>query len=159
LPSSALHLRPEIVLVNPSNSTSTNNGNITVASNWNFGAGVADANGNISLFYRTTDGREPGTLTLRAVNNVQINATITDGFFLPYKNSALPDILDPSTTTTTAVPSATDYYNEELVALGVPNAFGNSYIGASGMFDENGIKYVLSDTVTVARISDMFLGG
>jgi Filamentous haemagglutinin family outer membrane protein len=79
LPSSALHLRPEIDLVNPS--TSINSGNITVASNWNFGAGSIDANGNVNLLYRTTNGSEPGTLTLRAINDIKINASISDGFW------------------------------------------------------------------------------
>ncbi|MBY6242346.1 filamentous haemagglutinin family protein [Methylosinus sp. Sm6] len=82
LPSSALHLRPEIDLVNPS--TNVNSGNIVVASNWNFGAGSIDANGNVNLLYRTTSGGEPGTLMLRAANNVKINATISDGFFTRY---------------------------------------------------------------------------
>ncbi|WP_448044311.1 filamentous haemagglutinin family protein [Bradyrhizobium liaoningense] len=85
LQSSVLHLRPEIDLVNPS--TAINNGNINVASNWNFGAGSIDSSGNINLLYRTADGREPGTLTLRAINNVQIDATITDGFFANYQPS------------------------------------------------------------------------
>ena len=75
---SALHLRPEIDLVNPS--TSINSGNIIVASNWNFGAGSIDANGNINLFYRTTNGGEPGTLTLRAVNDVSL--TVEQGAVL-----------------------------------------------------------------------------
>ncbi|MCK9917114.1 filamentous hemagglutinin family protein [Microbacteriaceae bacterium K1510] len=82
LPASNLDLRPEIDLVNPS--TSINSGNIIVASNWNFGAGSVDASGNINLLYRTSNGSEPGTLTLRAVNNVNINATISDGFFTTY---------------------------------------------------------------------------
>ncbi|QPF87794.1 filamentous hemagglutinin family protein [Bradyrhizobium genosp. L] len=85
LPSSMLHLRPEIDLVNPS--TTINNGNITVASNWNFGSG-ATVGGTTTLYYRTTDGGEPGTLLLRALNNVQINATISDGFYLPNNQQA-----------------------------------------------------------------------
>ena len=80
MPSSALHLRPEIDLVNPFDHR-INSGNITVASNWNFGAGSVDANGNINLLYRTSNGGEPGTLALRAANNVKINASISDGFF------------------------------------------------------------------------------
>ncbi|MBV8744365.1 MAG: filamentous hemagglutinin family protein, partial [Xanthobacteraceae bacterium] len=86
MPPSALHLRPEIDLVNPS--TSINNGNITVASNWNFGAGSIDGTGQINLAYRTSNTREPGTLALRAVNDVKINATISDGFFTPYSAPA-----------------------------------------------------------------------
>jgi hypothetical protein len=79
LPSSLQHNRPEIDLINPD--TRVNNGNITVASNWNFGAGTVSG-GGISLTYRTQAG-EPGVLMLRAVNSVQINATISDGFFFP----------------------------------------------------------------------------
>ncbi|HEX3503123.1 MAG TPA: filamentous hemagglutinin N-terminal domain-containing protein, partial [Xanthobacteraceae bacterium] len=86
LPSSALHLRPEIDLVNPS--TGINNGNITVASNWNFGAGSFDGTGQLNLAYRTSNGGEPGTLVLRAVNDVKIDATISDGFFVPYSPPA-----------------------------------------------------------------------
>ncbi len=83
----AAHLRPEIDLINPTPSTgpnSINGGSITVASNWNFGAGSIDSSGAINLAYRTANGGEPGTLVLRAANNININATITDGFFVPY---------------------------------------------------------------------------
>jgi filamentous hemagglutinin family protein len=82
LPSSSLHLRPAIDLVNPS--TAINSGNITVASNWNLGAGTEDGSGNVTLEYRTTNGGEPGVLTLQAANNVAIDATITDGFYTTY---------------------------------------------------------------------------
>jgi hypothetical protein len=77
-----LHLRPEIDLYNPS--ADVNGGNITVASNWNFGAGSIDASGRINLAYRTANGGEPGTLVLRAANNINVNATISDGFFVRY---------------------------------------------------------------------------
>ncbi|MBY6239909.1 filamentous haemagglutinin family protein [Methylosinus sp. Sm6] len=79
---SALHLRPEIDLYNPS--ASVNGGNITVASNWNFGAGSIDKSGAFNLLYRTTNGGEPGTLVLRAANNIDVKATITDGFYVRY---------------------------------------------------------------------------
>ncbi|MEW6435560.1 MAG: filamentous hemagglutinin family protein [Pseudomonadota bacterium] len=86
---STLHLRPEIDLINPtpaSGSKSVNGGNITVASNWNLGAGSFNASGNFVPVFRTTvgaDAGEPGVLTLAAANNVQINATISDGFYEP----------------------------------------------------------------------------
>lgn len=75
-----VHLRPEIDLVN--SSSSVNGGNITVASNWNLGAGTVTG-GTAALFYRTTanGANEAGTLALRAVNNIQLKATISDGFF------------------------------------------------------------------------------
>lgn len=52
-----MHARPEIDLINPS--LNINNGNITVASNWNLGAGSVDASGHVSLVYRTATGGEP----------------------------------------------------------------------------------------------------
>ncbi|BAM92508.1 filamentous hemagglutinin outer membrane protein [Bradyrhizobium oligotrophicum S58] len=112
-----LHVRPEIVLSNPS--SSINAGNVTVASNWNLGgvkgltnataftavngASVAPntvitdvagkllanytnytgqlvATANTPLAYRTAAG-EPGVLTVRAVNDVAVKATISDGFY------------------------------------------------------------------------------
>ncbi|HEY0330272.1 MAG TPA: filamentous hemagglutinin family protein [Rhodopseudomonas sp.] len=76
-----VHLRPEIDLVNAS--SSVNGGNITVASNWNLGAGTVTGASTANLVYRTTanGAYEAGTLALRAVNNIQLNATISDGFF------------------------------------------------------------------------------
>ncbi|MGY3696655.1 filamentous hemagglutinin family protein [Bradyrhizobium sp. USDA 3240] len=77
-----MHVRPEIDLINPS--LDINKGNITVASNWNLGAGGVDASGHVSLVYRTATGGEPGSLVLQARNNVNINAAVTDGFFVNY---------------------------------------------------------------------------
>ncbi|HJT44108.1 MAG TPA: filamentous hemagglutinin family protein [Rhizomicrobium sp.] len=124
--SQTLHLQPGIELVN--DDLTVNNGDITVARNWNLGSGVAgflvsgqafaplglpvvpagtvmtDANGKLlpayagyrgtlifvpgvsqihSLFYRVGGSLlgEPGALTLRAARDVNINASITDGFF------------------------------------------------------------------------------
>lgn len=116
---STLHLRPGVTLVNPS--SSVNSGDITVASNWNLGAGVETAAGP-TLFYRTTntvDPGEPGTLDLRAANNVQVNATLSDGFFQPYQNVALPTVTPP---TQPYIPNTalSDYANE-LVALNTYN--------------------------------------
>ncbi|WP_316183812.1 MULTISPECIES: filamentous haemagglutinin family protein [unclassified Bradyrhizobium] len=112
-----LHVRPELVLSNPS--SSINAGNVTVASNWNLGGvkgltnataftavngtsvaantvitdvagkllanytnytGQLVATANTPLAYRTAAG-EPGVLTVRAVNDVAVKATISDGFY------------------------------------------------------------------------------
>jgi filamentous hemagglutinin family protein len=155
LPSSMLHLRPEIGLVNPS--ASINNGNITVASNWNFGAGTMDRSGNINLLYRTTNGAEPGTLTLRAANNIKINATVSDGFFFTYKDTALPDILDASSTTTEHVPTATESYNNEIVALsdGSTSPLGLNYFG---LLNGDDYYYYTQDYRYLSK-SDMFGNG
>ena len=120
-----LHLQPGIELVN--NNPGINNGDITVAGNWNLGAGTAgflvntakftaggktvaagtvvtDKNGKLlpqfagysgalafvqgvsqitNLFYRVggSPTGEAGTLTLRAARDVNVNASISDGFF------------------------------------------------------------------------------
>jgi filamentous hemagglutinin family protein len=121
MPPSAQHVRPEIDLVNPS--TDINGGNITVASNWNFGAGSVDNNGNVTLVFRTTNGSEPGTLTLRAVNNIRINASVSDGFW--------GNLSEPTQVTTTEQlpPTADSFYQLELLSLSK-----NPY----GSFDSNG---------------------
>ncbi|NJL07245.1 MAG: filamentous hemagglutinin family protein [Methylacidiphilales bacterium] len=93
-----VHLAPGIELVN--NNSSINNGDITVASSWNLAAGTAYnlQSGKYVHTYETTDttkqsyvkfdyryvsslGIDPGALTLRAVGNININASISDGFF------------------------------------------------------------------------------
>lgn len=102
-----VHLRPGVDLVNPS--TAINGGNITIASNWNLAAGTAlnlqtgqrSSGATFKYFDPTTSyvdfayrylanygtkssphyAAEAGALTLRAVNNINVNASISDGFF------------------------------------------------------------------------------
>lgn len=100
---SVVHLRPGVELVNPD--PTINGGNITVASNWNLAAGTVgklttDTRGlqyydpstsYVDFVYRylanygSVDtpkyGVEAGALTLRAFNNINVNASISDGFF------------------------------------------------------------------------------
>lgn len=99
LGTSVVHLRPGVDLVNPL-------GDITIASNWNLAAGTAIGSDGKAL---TSGGRfdpstsyvdfnyrylanygtsaspsyaaEAGALTLRAYNNINVNASISDGFF------------------------------------------------------------------------------
>jgi filamentous hemagglutinin family protein len=67
-----LRTRLGIELRNPS-------GDITVASNWNLGAAELDGNGNVVRFlYR--HGNDAPVLTLRAAGNLNIEASISDGF-------------------------------------------------------------------------------
>ncbi|MDD4867408.1 MAG: hypothetical protein PHQ28_09930, partial [Mycobacterium sp.] len=116
-PGSTLHLQPGITLVNPS--SSINGGDITVASNWNLGAGTESSTGAPTLYYRTTnaiDPGEPGALDLRAANNVKVDATISDGFFQQYQNVTLPTVTPP---TAPYIPNSTvSEYVNELLALG-----------------------------------------
>src|SRR5262249_33269881 len=62
-----------------------NNGDITVVSNWNLGAGHYDTSGKTidKLYYRVggSPAGEPGTLTIRAARDLNIDADISDGFF------------------------------------------------------------------------------
>lgn len=51
-------------------------GNLTVASDWN-------------LYSASRPGNEPGSLTLRAANNLNINGSINDGFVTAAANAAL----------------------------------------------------------------------
>ncbi len=72
--------RPEIDLVNPSPANGVNGGTISVLTNWNLGAGAPDANGNLILAYRYQNVIAP-VIALRAAGDVDIKASITDGFF------------------------------------------------------------------------------
>src|SRR5262249_21198158 len=84
------HLQPGVDLVNPS--SNINGGNITVANSWNLAAGTAGnlqrgafdfSKSYVSFDYRlaSTFGIDPGVLTLRAFNGINVNASISDGFF------------------------------------------------------------------------------
>ncbi|MDR3659527.1 MAG: filamentous hemagglutinin family protein [Mycobacterium sp.] len=146
LPASALHLRPELDLVNPS--TSINSGNITLASNWNLGAGTQDSSGNVTLYYRTSNGGEAGVLALRAVNNVVINASLSDGFF---GSSDVVTKTNSVTTTSYVTPTAEDYYQQELGVLSNVCYSGVCY---ASMYDTSGnLQFYLSDGSSVTSSS------
>ena len=72
-----LQLRPGIELVNPAGGT--RGGAIAVLTNWNLGAGTTQPDGSIALAYRY-QGVAP-ILTVRAAGNLDIQASITDGFY------------------------------------------------------------------------------
>lgn len=101
---SIVRLQPGVDLVNPD--TNINGGNITVASNWNLASGTARNSSGVSLRdgdvfdlnstavqfnYRLVSNYgtaaapnlvvNPGALTMRATNNINVNASISDGFF------------------------------------------------------------------------------
>lgn len=83
-----VHVQPGIDLVN-------SKGDITVSSNWNLAAGVVDrgkpsptifnpASDYIDFTYRLATpwgGLDAGVLSLRAAGNINVNASISDGFF------------------------------------------------------------------------------
>jgi filamentous hemagglutinin family protein len=72
-----INVRPGIELRNPVDGA--NNGDIKVLTNWNLGAGVTGTDGNPQLVYRY-NGEAP-ILTVRAAGNLDLNASITDGFY------------------------------------------------------------------------------
>ena len=70
---SNLVVRPGIDLVSP-------NGDISVLTNWNLAAGTRNADGTLSLQYRYRNSIAP-VLSLRAAGDLNIEASISDGFF------------------------------------------------------------------------------
>ncbi|WP_284319242.1 filamentous haemagglutinin family protein [Dyella acidisoli] len=80
-----LVISPGIELVNPD--ANINGGDISVLTNWNLGAGVTAADGTIQLAYRyganpsvSASGIAP-TLSVLALHNVNVDASVTDGFY------------------------------------------------------------------------------
>ncbi|MDQ0008521.1 filamentous hemagglutinin family protein [Luteibacter jiangsuensis] len=72
-----LHVRPGIEL--RAGDDNGNAGTIDVLTPWNLGAGKRDANGDLDLVYRY-QGQAP-VLSLRAAGDVNVYASVTDGFF------------------------------------------------------------------------------
>ncbi|WP_244109339.1 filamentous haemagglutinin family protein [Burkholderia anthina] len=108
---------PGIELDNPTPATganSINNGDISVLTNWNLGAGTSQTN----LAYRF-NGQAP-VVTFRAENNVKVDASLTDGFF---------QIANPlGGGGSIPVPSFSKYGDFEA-AFSQYNAAGGSYSG------------------------------
>ena len=93
-----LQIRPGADLINPD--ASINGGDISVLTNWNLGAGVTAPDGTIQLAYRygidpaiSASGTAP-LLNVRALRNVNVEASITDGF---YQQNAGATLLTPVT--------------------------------------------------------------
>lgn len=156
-----LHLQPEIDLVNPSRTV--NSGNITVASNWNLGAGTADGAGRASLYYRTkggVDAGEPGVLNVGAVNGVQVNATVSDGFFVPYQSTSMPTIISGQLTTPGVRTPGQTLPAPNVAIQAYQDLINNDPLYASYVtgLDSNGnFVYLMADGST-ASASDIFAG-
>jgi filamentous hemagglutinin family protein len=80
-----LQIRPGIELINPD--ANINGGDISVLTNWNLGAGATAADGTIQLAYRyganssvSASGSAP-VLSVLALHNINVEASITDGFY------------------------------------------------------------------------------
>ncbi|MEW6438346.1 MAG: filamentous hemagglutinin family protein [Pseudomonadota bacterium] len=72
-----VQIAPGIVLENPD--VKNNGGAISIMTNWNLGAGTDDGAGNVNLVYRY-NGIAP-ILSILATGNLNIEASITDGFY------------------------------------------------------------------------------
>lgn len=88
-----IHVRPGVELDNPADGSGTDNGAIRVLTNWNLGAGTTDAGGRISLLYRF--GKEAPVLTLRAGGDLDLSASISDGFYQQNTGAVLSDPAAP----------------------------------------------------------------
>ncbi|WP_428382606.1 filamentous haemagglutinin family protein [Nevskia ramosa] len=93
-------VRPGIELVNPN--ATVNGGDIQIASNWNLAAGTVDSNGKLNLAYRYK-GQVAPALTLRAAGDLDVFASLSDGFF-QYNN---PVDIDGSGPDNSASPDST----------------------------------------------------
>ncbi|WP_293389044.1 filamentous haemagglutinin family protein [Nevskia sp.] len=93
-------VRPGIELVNPN--AAVNGGDIQIASNWNLAAGTVDSNGKLNLAYRYK-GQVAPALTLRAAGDLDVFASLSDGFF-QYNN---PVDIDGSGPDNSASPDST----------------------------------------------------
>jgi filamentous hemagglutinin family protein len=90
-----VQVRPGMELRNPGDLI--NGGDISILTNWNLAAGVQDpTSGAITLAYRY--GSEAPILTVRAEHDLDIRASITDGFFQQNNGADLQDPVTPPDT-------------------------------------------------------------
>lgn len=141
-----VHVQPGIELVNTS--STKNSGNITVASNWNLAAGTAGNLQSVSLptsagsvtinafdpalsyvnfTYRLATpwgGLDAGALTLRTAGNINVNASISDGFFQfgNYLDNSYADAVRLYVTSRTVDPNTLTYYLNDYTSSQLPVA-------------------------------------
>jgi len=87
-----VQVRPGIELDNPA--TGPQQGAISVLTNWNLGAGATLPDGSIALAYRYR-GLAP-ILTVRAAGDLNIQASITDGFYQQNSGASLANAPAPA---------------------------------------------------------------
>ena len=131
-----LQISPGISLINPD--ANINGGDITVLTNWNLGAGVTAADGTIQLAYRygadpavSASGTAP-TLSVLALHNVNVEASITDGFYQQNAGAPLvPAVLQPSGGATTDPLFTQDLADYDATIDFLEN--GNSILGLESL--------------------------
>ncbi|MGC1549558.1 MAG: filamentous hemagglutinin family protein [Rhodanobacter sp.] len=150
-----VQIQPGIELANPT--ANMNGGDISLLTNWNLGAGITDASGNIHLAYRygatsaSASGEAP-IITVQALHNLNIDASITDGF---YQQNTGPSIAAP----VTGGESASDY-NAALAAYGASNTYLTTQAFYAGDWlwqpnpnnqdNANALQYISNSTGTYA---------
>ncbi|PKU21539.1 filamentous haemagglutinin family protein [Telmatospirillum siberiense] len=130
-----------IELRNPS--ASVNSGNISVLTNWNLGA--EDSSGG--LLYRTTATGKAPILTLRAENNIDIKASITDGF-----TSSSTVTIGSSIMGTYA--DASNAYNSEYSTA--DSIIGNINSGGLGGLSFDSAAAIITSPVITGSSSDYY---
>jgi hypothetical protein len=128
-----VQVRPGIDLVNPD--AGTNGGAISVLTNWNLGAGTTDADGTIHLAYRygATSASASGVapvLTIQALHGLNIDASITDGF---YQQNSGPTLSTPVIVSSGGLTQA---YNDALAAYNTAVTYlqtGDTNFGGPGL--------------------------
>jgi len=112
---------PGINLDNPD--PAINSGNISILTNWNLGAGTTPDN----LAFRF-NGQAP-VITFKAVNNVEVDASLTDGFFqIANPTGSVPTIPVPVAFYYNNGTNGTfEEYNSTLLGTGAPfSAYSNA---------------------------------
>ncbi len=129
-----LSVRPGIELRSPADGPA--GGDISVLTNWNLGAGTTASDGSITLAYRY-QGLAP-ILTVRAANNLDIEASITDGFYqqnsgATLANPPVPPPPPPPVGDNGYAQAYTDYQTSQqyLDSNGLWNGTINLYVGGT----------------------------
>jgi filamentous hemagglutinin family protein len=118
---------PGIELDNPD--ANINDGNISILTNWNLGAGTSPEN----LAFRF-NGQAP-VITFRADNNVQVDASLTDGFF------QIANPINPGSSANVTVPG---YLSYSATLQNYSDQFAGSFGGLAspyGPFLEGTLAY------------------
>ncbi|QDE40007.1 filamentous hemagglutinin N-terminal domain-containing protein [Luteibacter pinisoli] len=89
-----IHVRPGVELSNPADGSGVDAGTIHILTNWNLGAGTTAPDGTIDLAYRY--GADAPVFTFRAGGDVDIRASISDGFYQRNTGAVLADPVSPT---------------------------------------------------------------
>ncbi|MFC5741285.1 filamentous haemagglutinin family protein [Dyella tabacisoli] len=116
-----VQVRPGIELNSPT--TGPQQGTIAVLTNWNLGAGITQKDGSIALAYRY-QGMAP-ILTVRAAGDLDIKASLTDGFYQQNNGAVLTDPPPPP-----APPPSDNGYAAAVAAY----TTSQNYMSANGIW-------------------------